>query len=61
MACHAICSTFFVPDEDGKVALVKNGVKALYKDGVASIEVDKLDCAEDAANACPTGAIKVEK
>jgi len=61
LACTAVCSTFFQQDDDGKVALVINGKKVDYVDGIAEVEVDNLDCAEEAQAVCPTGAIEVEK
>jgi len=62
-ACVAVCSKFFQMDnEDGKTMLVFNGKKVKYNENnIAELEVDKLDCAEEAQAVCPTGAIKIEK
>ena len=62
-ACVAVCNKFFQYDEsDGKTMLVFNGKKVQYNEnGVAEIEVENLDCAEEAVAVCPTGAIEVKK
>ena len=55
-SCQALCPKFFELQEDGK-----SHIKDAQKQQVEEQEVIKLECAESAAEACPTQCIYIEK
>ena len=55
-ACIAVCAKFFEMGEDGK-SVLKNAVEK--ENGVLELEIEKADCAKEAAEVCPVQAIKV--
>ena len=57
-ACAAVCPQHWKMVEDGKANLM--GSKK-NKDGKFEKIVDDLECNQEAADACPVNAIKIEK
>lgn len=57
-SCSAVCPKFFKISEDGKSSLV--GGQRDEK-GNDTLEADKIECAEEAAQACPVQCITIEK
>jgi ferredoxin len=55
-SCAALCSKYFEIADDGKSHL-KGGTGA----EIDELEVEKIECAESAAEACPVQCIHVEK
>lgn len=55
-SCTAICAKYFEMADDGK-SHIKNAVK----NDIEELEVDKIECAESAAEACPAQCIHIEK
>lgn len=58
-SCAAVCPDYFEMVDDGKSA-VKNAERD-EKTGNDTLEVDKIKCAESAAEACPVQCIHIEK
>jgi len=58
-ACTAACPSFFEMDEHDGLANLKNSKR--LSDGSEELEVNKVDCIEEAADACPVKIIKIEK
>lgn len=56
-SCQAICSKYFELIDDGKSHI--KGSKET--DHIEELEVEKLECAESAAEACPAQCIHIEK
>jgi ferredoxin len=54
-ACQELCGKFKVSDEDGK-SHVESGKIA---DNIMAVELDALDCHQQAAEACPYNAIHI--
>jgi ferredoxin len=55
-SCAAICPLYFEIIDDGK-SHINNAVKA----DVEELEVEKIGCAEAAAEACPVQCIHIER
>ena len=55
-SCQAICPKYFEITDDGK-SHIKDAVKA----EIEELEVQKLECAESASEACPAQCIHIEK
>jgi ferredoxin len=55
-SCQAMCPKYFELIEDGK-----SHIKDSTKQEVEELEVEKLECAESAAEACPAQCIHIEK
>jgi len=55
-SCQAMCPKYFELIEDGK-----SHIKGSTKQEVEELEVEKLECAETAAEACPAQCIYIEK
>jgi len=55
-SCQALCQKYFEIQEDGK-----SHIKDAVKQDVEEIEVEKLECAEPAAEACPVQCIHIIK
>mgnify|MGYP003771133841 CR=1 FL=1 len=55
-SCAALCSKCFEIIDDGK-----SHIKNAEKKDIEELEVDKIDCAESAAEACPAQCIYIEK
>ena len=55
-SCAALCSKYFELIEDGK-----SHIKDSNKQEVEELEVEKIECAESAAEACPAQCIHIEK
>lgn len=58
-SCAAVCPEYFELAEDGKSAI--KGSQRDPKTGEDTLEVDKIKCAESAAEACPVQCIHIEK
>ena len=54
-SCAALCSKYFELQEDGK-----SHIKDAVKQEVEELEVEKIECAESAAEACPAQCIHIE-
>lgn len=52
-SCVAICPKYWEIGDDGKAKLINSQENEL--------EVEKLECNQEAADACPVQCIKVEK
>ncbi|MDP3882848.1 MAG: ferredoxin [Candidatus Staskawiczbacteria bacterium] len=55
-SCVALCPKYFELIEDGKSHL-----KNAEKKDIEELEVEKVECAETAAEICPTQCIYIEK
>jgi len=55
-SCAALCSKYFELIDDGK-----SHIKDAVKQDVEELEVQKVECAESAAEACPAQCIHIEK
>jgi len=55
-SCSALCPKYFELQEDGKSHIVGS-----TKADVEELEVEKIECAESAAEACPAQCIHIEK
>lgn len=55
-SCAALCSKCFEIIDDGKSHIV-----GANKQEVEELEVEKIECAESAAEACPAQCIHIEK
>lgn len=53
-SCQAICPKFFKLEEDGK-----SHIEGAPKQDVEELEVEKAECAVQAAEACPVQCIHV--
>ena len=54
--CQAICAKYFELQDDGKSHIVGS-----VKQEVEELEVEKIECAESALEACPSQCIHIEK
>lgn len=57
-SCAALCSRFFEMAEDGKARLLE-GQK--NDEGNDELEVNDIECAQEAADACPVQIIHIIK
>lgn len=55
-SCQAICPKFFEIVDDGKSHII-----GANKAELEELEVEKIECAEAAAEACPVQCIIIEK
>ena len=55
-SCAALCAKHFEMSEDGKSHLI-----GAEKSEMEELEVQKIECAEAAAEACPAQCIYIEK
>jgi ferredoxin len=55
-SCAAICAKCFELSDDGKSHIINS-----VKQDVEELEVEKLECSEAAAEACPAQCIHIEK
>ena len=55
-SCQAVCPKYFELIDDGKSHII-----GANKQDVEELEVEKLDSAEQAAQACPVQCIHLEK
>lgn len=55
-SCAALCSKYFELQDDGK-----SHIKDAQKQSIEELEVDKTECSESAADACPVQCIQIEK
>ena len=58
-SCAALCPKYFELVEDGKSHI--KGASNPPAGGVEELEVEKIECAEAAAEACPAQCIHIEK
>jgi ferredoxin len=58
-SCTALCSKYFELIDDGKSHLKGNNNPPVG--GVEELEVEKIECAEQAAEACPAQCIHIER
>ena len=54
-SCQALCPKYFELQDDGKSHIV-----GANKQDVEELEVEKIECAQQAAQACPAQCIFVE-
>ena len=57
-SCTALCPKFFELGEDGKAHI--KGARIEEKTENEELEVEKLDCAKEAAEVCPVQAIQIK-
>ncbi len=55
-SCQALCPKYFELRDDGK-----SHIKGGGGGNVEELEVEKIECAESAAEACPAQCIHIEK
>ena len=55
-SCSALCPKYFEMADDGK-----SNIKGSVKQDNEELEVVKIECAESAAEACPSQCIHIEK
>ncbi len=55
-SCSALCPKYFEIVDDGK-----SHIKDALKQDFEELEVEKIECAESAAEACPVQCIHIEK
>lgn len=62
-SCSALCPKYFELTDDGKSHIKGTDKKPASQQGgeVEELETAKLECAESAAEACPTQCIHIEK
>lgn len=58
-ACAAVCPKYWKMQEDGKVKIL--GSKVNPKTGNCELEVEKIECNQEAADACPVNIIYIKK
>ena len=58
-SCTAVCSKYWEMAEDGKAKL--KGAQANSQNGNYELEVEKLDCNQEAVDICPVQCIRIEK
>lgn len=58
-SCTTLCPEYFEMEDDGK-SHIKNSNKD-SKTGNEELEVEKIKCAESAAEACPVECIHIKK
>ena len=58
-SCIALCPKFFEIDEEGKAHL--KGSEFDIKTEEETLEVSKLECAEETVEICPVQCIKIKK
>jgi len=56
-SCQAVCPKYFALKEDGKSSVI--GAQSEGETDV--LETEKVECAEQAAQACPVQCIHIEK
>jgi ferredoxin len=57
-SCVALCPKFFEMADDGKAKLLNSEKNAQGND---ELEVEKVECAQEAADACPVQCIRIIK
>jgi len=57
-SCAALCPKFFEMADDGKAKLLNSEKNA---EGNDELEVEKVECAQEAADACPVQIIHILK
>ena len=55
--CQALCPKYFQTQEDGKSSLV--GSKLNPKTGNEELEIEELNCVQQAVDACPVQCIHI--
>ena len=55
-SCSALCPKYFELGEDGKAH-----IKGSKKQEIEELEVEKIECAQAAAETCPAQCIYIEK
>lgn len=55
-SCAALCPKYFEIIDDGK-----SHIKNSEKKDIEELEIEKIECAETAAEACPAQCIYIEK
>jgi len=55
-SCAALCSKYFEMVDDGKSHII-----GTTKQDFEELEIEKIECAESAAEACPAQCIHIEK
>ncbi len=55
-SCSALCPKYFEMADDGKSHIVGSEKKEIEE-----LEVEKIECAESAAEVCPVQCIHIEK
>ena len=58
-SCIALCPRFFEIDEEGKAHLKKSELDSKTEE--ETLEVSKVECAEEAIEVCPVQCIKIKK
>jgi len=58
-SCVALCPKYWEMAEDGKARL--SGSKENSKTGNSELEVEKIECNQEAADACPVQIIHIVK
>ena len=58
-SCIALCPKFFEIDEEGKARLKKSEFDSKTEE--ETLEVSKVECAEEAIEVCPVQCIKIKK
>jgi len=58
-SCVALCPKYFEIAEDGKAQLLNS--KKNPEAGNEELEIEKIDCAQEAADICPVQCIKIQQ
>ena len=58
-SCVAVCPEHFKENSDGKVDL--KGAKLHEETNNYEIEIEELDCLEEASSVCPVEIIRIDK
>ena len=58
-SCVALCSKYWEMAEDGKARL--KGSKVNSKTGNKELEIEKIECNQEAADSCPVQIIQIIK
>ena len=57
-SCAALCPKFFEMADDGKAKLLNSEKNA---EGNDELEVEKVECAQEAVDACPVQCLRIRK
>lgn len=58
-SCAAICSKYWEMADDGKAKLL--GAKVVPKSENYELEIEQIECNQEAADVCPVQCIHIEK
>lgn len=60
-ACTVVCPKLWKIDQDGRASLVSHEAQYDLETDEGTLEVKEIDCAQDAADVCPSQCILIIK